>query len=124
VYTNAKSNLRELISQRKRWASKSTHYKNKGVVALGVVIWLFNMLLLLTGIGCLFSNHLTEVFLGAFVLKILVELVFLYPLCKFARRVSLLWCLPTLSLLHIIYLVYIGIAGNTGKYEWKGRYVK
>ncbi len=124
VYTAAKSNLREFISQRKRWASKSTHYKNKGIVALGVAIWLFNLLLLLAGVGSFFIGSLFSVFIVAFGSKLLVELIFLYPLCRFMERGSLLWYLPVLSLLHIIYMVYIGLAGNVGKYEWKGRYVK
>ena len=43
VYTHAKPNLKEFISQRKRWASKSTRYKNKNIVVLGVSIWLFTV---------------------------------------------------------------------------------
>ncbi len=42
VFTDAKPDLASFISQRKRWASKSTKYKDKKVVALGVAIWLFN----------------------------------------------------------------------------------
>src|SRR5690606_7532453 len=56
VYTDAKRNLREFISQRKRWASKSTHYRNKAIVALGVAIWVFNALLLVAGAGLLLFN--------------------------------------------------------------------
>src|SRR5690606_28290716 len=41
VFTDAKPDLASFISQRKRWASKSTKYKDKKVVALGVAIWLF-----------------------------------------------------------------------------------
>src|SRR5690606_15171890 len=54
VYTDAKRDLRGFINQRRRWASKSTHYKEKSVVALGVSVWLFNALLLLCGIAVFF----------------------------------------------------------------------
>src|SRR5690606_5203635 len=47
VYTEAKDSLSSFISQRKRWASKSTHYKKKAIVYLGVGVWLFNVFLLL-----------------------------------------------------------------------------
>lgn len=125
VYTDAKRNLREFISQRKRWASKSTHYRNKAIVALGVAIWVFNVLLLLAGAGLLLFNGIPFlVFAAAFSMKVFVESLFLFPLCKFARRLKLLGYLPLLSLLHIFYMVYIGVAGNIGKYQWKGRYVK
>lgn len=126
VYTDAKKSLRGFINQRRRWASKSTHYKNKGIVALGVAIWTFNLLLLFTALGSLFfeAGHcLLAVLLAAITLKLGVEAFFLYPLCRFAKRTDLLAYLPILTILHIIYMVYIGIAGNLGKYQWKGRRV-
>ncbi len=126
VYTDAKKDMQGFISQRRRWASKSTHYKNKGIVALGVAIWSFNLLLLATGLAVLFfdtGRWLALVLIAALALKLLVETVFLYPLCRFAKRVSLLYYLPLLTLIHIVYMVYIGIAGNMGKYQWKGRRV-
>ncbi|MEC3879414.1 glycosyltransferase family 2 protein [Parapedobacter sp. 10938] len=126
VYTDAKSTLGGFINQRRRWASKSTHYKNKGIVALGLAIWTFNLLLLVTGLAPLFfdvGRDAVTGFLIAVTLKLTVEAFFLYPLCRFANRVDLLIYLPVLTLLHIIYIVYIGIAGNLGKYQWKGRRV-
>lgn len=126
VYTDAKRTLRGFLNQRRRWASKSTHYKNKGIVALGVAIWTFNLLLLLTGLMSFFfvvSNYLLGVVVIAVTFKLAAEAFFLYPLCRFARRLDLLAYLPILTILHIVYMVYIGIAGNLGKYQWKGRRV-
>lgn len=124
VYTDAKPNLSDFISQRKRWASKSTHYKDKAIVVLGIAIWLFNVLLLLSGVGLIFFNTgLWKVFAIALSLKLLVELFFLFPLCRFVKRTGLLSVLPLLTVLHIAYIVYIGVAGNIGKYQWKGRKV-
>lgn len=124
VYTAAKENMTELIRQRRRWASKSTKYKNKKIVALGVGVWLFNLMILLTatlGIAYAWAIKVTVIVLLA---KMFIELVFACFLTRFARRPHLLWNIPLLSILHMVYLVYIGIAGNTGKYQWKGRMVK
>lgn len=126
VYTDAKKSLRGFVNQRRRWASKSTHYKNKGIVALGVAIWTFNLSLLFTALMPLFfetGDCLVAILLVAITLKLGVEVFFLYPLCRFAKRTDLLAYLPILTILHIIYMVYIGIAGNLGKYQWKGRRV-
>lgn len=124
VYTHAKESLSAFLQQRRRWASKSTRYKNKSVVVLGVSIWLFN-LLILVNLGLGFYN---PVFwqLAAFSLmvKFAVEMAFLTRVCKFARRSNLLWYQPLLTLIHILYFVYIGVAGNSGKYNWKGRMVR
>lgn len=124
VYTDAKRDLGGFINQRKRWASKSTHYKNRGIVALGVSIWFFNVLLVVSGVAA-FTGYpeLQPVFAAAISLKFLIEFIFLYPLCRFAKRRELLVYLPVLTVVHTIYMVYIGIAGNMGKYQWKGRRV-
>lgn len=124
VYTDAKPTLRELLSQRRRWASKSTKYKNKAIVALGVSIWLFNVLLLAIGVLAIFLPGYTAVFLWTLAAKFLLELAFLYPLVSFANRKRLLGYLPLLTIVHVVYMVYIGLAGNWGKYDWKGRQVR
>ncbi len=124
VYTDAKPSLKAFISQRKRWASKSTKYKDKKVVALGVSIWLFNLALLAGALHFMVDlPKLHGLFLIAFVLKVAAESIFIYPLCAFADRRKLLVNLPYLSLIHALYLVYIGVAGNVGKYSWKDRKV-
>lgn len=125
VYTDAKENLKAFLNQRKRWASKSTKYKDKKVVVLGVCIWLFNLSLLVSVVLLLlgFTEARTLV-IESLLMKMLVELAFLYPIVSFVDRKSLLWSLPLLTVIHSLYLVYIGIVGNIGKYDWKGRTVK
>lgn len=124
VFTTAKPNLREFIRQRKRWASKSTRYKNKSIVVLGIVIWLFNLMMLVSGISMFWEPSLWQVFFYSLLLKVLGELSFLIPVTRFIRRPQLLQMLPILTITHIIYMVYIGLLGNTGKYVWKDRVVK
>lgn len=124
VYTDAKSDLASFISQRRRWASKSTKYKDKKVVALGVSIWLFNLSLILSLLYFIFLlPQLNWLLLVAFGIKIGVEVVFMLPIVQFAGRTSLLRYMSLLSIVHSFYIVYIGLAGNAGKYDWKGRKV-
>ena len=124
VYTHAKENLREFIQQRKRWASKSTRYKNKGVVFLGLSVWLFNLMFLVNFVLGFTDPFFWKIGLMSLVLKMSVELLFLFPVCSFAERKRLLFYVPLSTLVHIFYLVFIGIAGNSGKYKWKGRMVR
>lgn len=124
VYTDAKPDLASFISQRKRWASKSTKYKDKKVVALGVCIWLFNLALIVSVLSFFWMLPVLNWYLlSALALKIMVEFIFMAPLARFAERPSLLKYVPLLSTIHTVYIVYIGIAGNIGKYDWKGRSV-
>uniref|UniRef100_UPI003D7F3FDC glycosyltransferase n=1 Tax=Pedobacter sp. TaxID=1411316 RepID=UPI003D7F3FDC len=124
VYTQAKPTLSEFIQQRKRWASKSTRYKNKSIIVLGVLVWIFNLSIVLNLIAGLFFIGFLKVCLLQLVLKIAIEFIFLWDVTKFAKRRELLPILPILNLMHIVYLIYIGVAGNSGKYNWKGRMVK
>jgi cellulose synthase/poly-beta-1,6-N-acetylglucosamine synthase-like glycosyltransferase len=125
VYTHAKATLGEFIQQRKRWASKSTRYKDKSVIILGVSVWLFNLSIVINALLSIFFPEITLPFLlFQLVSKLLVEFVFLHNMMKFLKRKALLLWLPLLNVLHIIYFVYIGFAGNSGKYNWKGRMVK
>ena len=124
VYTHAKENLSEFIQQRKRWASKSTRYKNKGIVFLGVAVWLFNLLFIINFVLGFGDSDFWSIGLFSLALKMIAETIFLYSICSFAQRKKLLVYQPLSTIIHIFYLVFIGVAGNSGKYLWKGRMVR
>ena len=125
VFTHAKPNLKEFLSQRKRWASKTVKYKDKKILVLGLAIWLFNLSLIFNFCLGIFYNPIFILLLvGQFVIKFVVEILFLRQLTVFAKRKKLLYYLGFLTFVHVLYLVYIGVAGNWGKYNWKGRMVK
>jgi cellulose synthase/poly-beta-1,6-N-acetylglucosamine synthase-like glycosyltransferase len=123
VYTDAKESLKGFIQQRKRWASKSVKYKNKQIVVLALFVWLFNVSLFVNLGLSLFEPQLFKVFIIQYLIKLLSEFFFLKSVTDFVRRKELLIYLPILTLIHVIYFIYIGIAGNSGKYNWKGRNV-
>lgn len=124
VYTHAKHNLSGFIQQRRRWASKSTKYKDKKIIALAVSMWLFNVLLLINAMLGFYDSYFFKLFLVEIALKYLFEIVFLLPVLSFLKRTWLILLISIVAPLHIIYVVYIGIKGNTGKYSWKGRMVR
>ena len=124
VYTHAKENLTAFIQQRKRWASKSTRYKNKGIIILGVFVWIFNLSIVANFIAGLIIPQLLINTLVQLLIKMSIESLFLWKVTGFAKRRSLMLLIPVLTVLHSFYIIYIGIAGNSGKYNWKGRMVK
>jgi cellulose synthase/poly-beta-1,6-N-acetylglucosamine synthase-like glycosyltransferase len=124
VYTHAKKDLKEFVNQRRRWASKSTKYKDKKVVALAVGIWLFNVSLLANAGLSFYDGWFFKLFLIQFFSKFIFEAMFLLPVTTFFKRPNLVGLLILLSPIHIIYFVYVGLIGNTRKYVWKGRVVR
>jgi cellulose synthase/poly-beta-1,6-N-acetylglucosamine synthase-like glycosyltransferase len=124
VYTHAKPTLADFLQQRRRWASKSTKYKDKSVVALAVGIWLFNLSMLINACLSFYSVSFLQLFGLQLLLKYLFEAAFLLPITTFFKRSGLIGLLLILSPIHILYFVYVGLIGNTSKYQWKGRVVK
>lgn len=124
VYTHAKLNLREFLQQRQRWASKSTKYKDKKIVAFAVTIWLYNVSILANAALSFYDVHFLKLLLIQLVLKYLFEIVLMYPIARFFKRTRLMSLIFLVVPLHVLYMVYIGLIGNKRKYAWKGRMVR
>lgn len=124
VFTHAKPTIKEFIQQRKRWASKSVKYKDKKLISFVVSLWVFNISLALNFGLVFFYPDFLKLAAIQFLVKFCAELFFLEPLTSFAKRKGLLINLSFLTFLHVVYFIYIGVMGNSGKYNWKGRMVK
>lgn len=124
VRTHAKSTLKSFMTQRKRWASKTVKYKNRSMVHMGVFIWIFNCSLLVNLLLALIFPASRGILLSMYLIKLVAEICFLRPVTRFAGRSALISLMPFLSVIHTVYFVIIGLAGNSGKYVWKGRMVK
>lgn len=118
VYTRANNTLAELASQRKRWVSASTKYENIYITAILIAAYLFNALILVQ----LVVNPIVG--LSMLMLKAIVEGLFLYSVLSFFNRKSYILLLPLAEPFHILYVLFIGIWGNMGTYNWKDRRVK
>ena len=124
VYTAACDHLSQFIQQRKRWVSKSTTYKNKWITIILILNYLYNLCILACIILAFYKFQFALVTMWLLVVKISVEYDFYREVLKFFKQRALIkWVIPA-SFLHIVYVLFIGIYGNFGKYKWKGRIVK
>ena len=124
VYTEAISSFVDFYYQRKRWASKSTRYKNHTVTLIGVITYFLNLLLVLMALLGLWNSSMLLFFLIGLGMKTLVEIPLIYSVTKFNKRRGLMFLLPVEQFLYIFYIVLFAPAGLLGKYKWKGRLVK
>lgn len=124
VYTHAKASLKEFLQQRRRWASKSTKYKDKKVVAFVLSIWFFNLSMVLNVLLGFYDAYFLKLFLIQALLKVTFEIAFLIPITRFIKRPLLVFLMPLISPIHTLYMVYIGVMSNSKKYIWKDRLVK
>jgi cellulose synthase/poly-beta-1,6-N-acetylglucosamine synthase-like glycosyltransferase len=118
VQTTANTSLKQLADQRRRWVSKSTKYEDRYITAIMAGAYLFNAAVLFY----LLQDPLTGLFF--LLAKTGVEALFLYHVMRFYKRTRYLWFLPLAEIFHILYVLIIGIWGNLGAYNWKGRSVK
>lgn len=112
------------LQQRIRWASKSGKYDDKKMTVTLILVYLFNLsFLVLAFLG--FNNGAYLMLSGCMLLvKVVAELIFLYPVAKFFGKAKQLLFFPVLQPLHIAYIIIAGLLGFVGNYSWKGRDVK
>jgi cellulose synthase/poly-beta-1,6-N-acetylglucosamine synthase-like glycosyltransferase len=124
AYTNPVGDLNAFIQQRKRWVSKSRKYARKSITAILTGAWLFHFCLLFTLAAACFDVEYIWIFVLAFAIKLVAEFGFLLNVTRFFRQSNHLWLLLPAAYLYIYYVLIIGIYGNFGRYEWKGRVVR
>lgn len=124
IETLPQPDWRSFLRQRVRWASKTGKYEDRKMTWILLLVYLFNLSLLLSGIMSIFNPvllALTGLFLAA---KTLLELCYLLPVTRFYRNTPQLLWFPFLQPLHIIYIVVAGFLSRSGSYAWKDRQIK
>ena len=124
VQTKPANTLREFFNQRIRWASKADKYSDKKITGVLLLVYLFNVWILLLGLLSVFYHQVFLWFIGTLIAKTLVELFFLYPVSKFFEKQRVLWWFPVAQPFHILYTIIAGWLGKFGSYKWKERKVK
>ncbi|HEY5970102.1 MAG TPA: glycosyltransferase [Chitinophagaceae bacterium] len=124
VATQAAKTWKEFFSQRIRWASKATNYNDIKIFSALFLVYFFNCALLALFITGFWIPLLWLGLVGILLVKIIIELLFLYPIARFYNKQKLLPLFPFFQPLHIVYTVIAGWLGVFGSFEWKGRRVK
>jgi cellulose synthase/poly-beta-1,6-N-acetylglucosamine synthase-like glycosyltransferase len=122
VFTGAQPSFWAFFQQRKRWASKWNHYRNWQAVAVAVFVYAFHAAALGLMLGAWWLPGAYAAWgAGLLALKVAVEYPYLAGLLDFCGLRRLRGDIWLTELLHSPYIVWIGIAGKLGRYEWKGR---
>lgn len=134
VQTAPVNSVKDFFNQRIRWASKADKYDDKRIFIVLVLVYLVNVLLLALPIAAIawsgkysiLNNEysLIGIWIFLLLLKMIIELIFVYPVAKFFGKRSMLWLFPFMQPFHILYTVIAGWLGKFGSYKWKDRKVK
>lgn len=124
VYTKPQSSLKELFSQRIRWAAKTSAYKSTFAKLIGLSVLGMNFSLALPYTLLLFELAPYQILLFAFFIKFLVDLSLLYVSADFFSKKTVLshylWC----SIVYPIFSTIVAILSIFNGFSWKGRHFK
>jgi cellulose synthase/poly-beta-1,6-N-acetylglucosamine synthase-like glycosyltransferase len=124
VRTAAQPSWGAFLQQRVRWASKSGKYSDYRLTAILMLVYVLNVAIGVLSVAALWRPGLWAMLLVVGCIKVLSELLLLYPVARFFRKERELYWFPLLQPLHIAYIILAGFLGFKGDYRWKGRQVK
>ncbi|WP_067147101.1 glycosyltransferase family 2 protein [Pseudotamlana agarivorans] len=124
VKTNAQENWKQLISQRVRWAAKTTAYKNGFGKITGVLVFATNLLLVIGLILSLFDLFSFKNLGITFILKCGIDFYLLYKTAHFFKQTSILKNFIISAFLYPFFSVYVAFMALFSNYSWKGRTFK
>jgi len=124
VSTNSAQTFRDFINQRKRWASKSSGYKDKASIYVSYLVLLLNLSFVFLFIISFLDIFLFKIFILFYLIKFIVDLLLLFPVLIFFSREDLIkWVFP-FELFYSFYIIFTVILSFAQKFEWKGRMYK
>jgi len=123
VNTLAKPTLKEFLEQRIRWVSKSKGYSDFNTIFVAIVVYLFNLILLVEFIVGFFNPIFFYLFGFSFIVKLVVDFPMTASISSFAQRSSLLLHFVPVQIINVFYIVLVGFIGNFVSFDWKGRKV-
>jgi cellulose synthase/poly-beta-1,6-N-acetylglucosamine synthase-like glycosyltransferase len=124
VKTNPAKNNLELIQQRLRWASKTSHSSNAFSKIIGVIVFLGNLICIALIPFVIFGYTSLKIGLALFIIKFSIDFLLLFKTSRFFKQETILLSYIFSSLLYLFFSVYIVLLSLFQSYEWKGRTFK
>jgi len=124
ITTNPEATFKKLISQRVRWAAKSTSYNNSFSILVSVAVFSVNALLILLFLGSIIGYYSWWVFIIFFLIKFCIDFILLFKTASFFKKQSVLKHYVWSSIVYPIYTIFIALTSFTISYSWKGRVYK
>jgi len=120
-YTRPVDDLKSFLNQRVRWASKGIHYQKRSLVVFLTCTYFYYLLLALSFPLSFLNPSFLPFSLISLFLKLLIDFLIAFKGCRMAGRLDLLKYFPLAEGFHIAYILYAGLMGLRGDFEWKGR---
>lgn len=124
VKTKPQQDLNSLLSQRIRWAAKTSSYNNMFGKITGLIVLLMNASIVCSFLFVLIGL-LNATFLGyTFVIKFCIDFLLIYKTARFFNQMACLSSYLVSSLLYPFFSVYVAFISVFKGYKWKGNHYR
>jgi len=110
VTTRQAGTLLDLIKQRRRWSAKSRLYTDWQLISTALIVMITSLLLLIWGVLSFYKLNYLYAFSVFFVLKYLLDSIFLSSVSKFFQLNNIWLYSFLLSIIYPFYIVFVGIS--------------
>ena len=120
VLTSAKENLKGLIEQRTRWASKTTSYHHSFGKLVGLTVFLANIFIIILLTLSILNRFSWGYFGFFFLLKFNLDFLLLHKTASFFNQKEVLRSYFFSSLAYPFFTVFVALLSFRRSYTWKG----
>ena len=121
VRTQGVNSWKQVLSQRIRWASKTSAQKNLKSIGLGFIVFFANLLLIVGFFLCFFKPELAPYYASFLAAKLLIDYISLSKTATFFNEKIVLFTFLRSALIYPLITLYVVLGSFTGMYQWKGR---
>lgn len=124
VKTKPQDSFINLLSQRVRWAAKTSAYKNTFGKLTGLLVLLMNASIIIGLIGVITNTLKLSVFIYIVFLKFNIDVLLIYKAAAFYNQKSALRSIIFSFMMYPFFSVYVVILSMFKGYKWKNRTYK
>ncbi|WP_299891190.1 glycosyltransferase [uncultured Lacinutrix sp.] len=121
VLTQPQPSWRLLISQRKRWAAKTSNYNSVFGKLVGLIVLFMNASIVISLFLAVLNIINWPLFIFIFILKLLSDFALLYKTSRFFNQEKYLYSFFASALIYPLFSVYIAFISMFTSYKWKDR---
>lgn len=124
ITTKPQQSWQELVSQRIRWAAKTSAYNNGFGKLTGIIVLLMNVFLVSIILLTIINMFNAKILLYMIVIKLYLDFLLIYKAASFFNQKSILRSYLMGFILYPFFSVYVAFLSVFNDYTWKGRAFK
>ncbi|MBD0823679.1 glycosyltransferase family 2 protein [Aestuariibaculum marinum] len=124
INTNAQPSWKSLISQRIRWAAKTSRYNNWFGKLTGSIVLLTNLFIVLAYSFTLMGTMTSQTLVYLLMIKFSIDLYLINKTAQFFNQREVMKFYVFGFIVYPFFCVYVALASMVSTYQWKGRTFK